>query len=394
MMNQRYSSIKKNIRTPNVHLLFSVILTDERLPGSKSNINNVVHANKVDQFLSTLHTISILTFSSEDIYVQIEGNYSTHTDVVLKRIRDVFPFSRISDHRLETYQQWAAAMAAIPPETDLIMLKTNHDHVYLPTSEKYFVDFALDLLNAGDRALGRITHWPESISRYGMKWIQGTPSKIGRFSSNVDMAEGTCLVTATLFREWWSNDFTNGMRIVRPDNPFGPVVQFPQAIMLLPGMELFRHLDGYDHVGIVSPIASNLRPCCTLENFTVAHKDWVPGFFLKLSKDVEIPIQPPSGDSSDRANILELLLLASAYRINIRNLFRIAEPRISWKSIFDFMHILAQLATNVYFLSRIPLSLQFFMKEYPKSIYRKCMHAFPQLRPILSFLRSRVRGSR
>lgn len=391
MLNKIDSSRKKNTLTPKVHLLISVILTDEQLPGSKSNLNDVIQVSKVDQFLSTLHTISILPFSSADIYVQIEGKYSRYNDVVLNRVREVFPLSKISNYRLETYQHWVAAMAAIPPEADLIMLKTNHDHVYLPTSDKYFVDFAADLLNAGDRAFGRITHWPEAISRFGMKWMESTSGKIGRFSSKVDMAEGTCLVTIKLFREWWANDFTNGMKIVRPDNPFGPVVQFSQAPMLLPAMELFRHLDGYDHVGIVSPIASRLRPCCTLVDSNILHKDWIPGLFSKKSRDAEIPIPPPSGGLSEKINKLELILLASAYRINVRNLFRIAEPRISFKSIFNFIHILAKITTNVYFLSTIPLSLQFFMKEYPKSIYRKYKHLLPGLALVISTLRRRIR---
>jgi hypothetical protein len=129
-----------------------------------------------------------------------------------------------------------------------------------------------------------------------------------------------------LFKEWWQSDFTNGKKFVRPDNPFGPSVSFISAPVYIPNREFFRHLDGYGHVGIKSKSASSLAPCCVMKGSEIIHKTWTSGFLYKGETLADLPITPFSNVLNDFRQNRELILLATSYKTNLRNIRGLLDP--------------------------------------------------------------------
>lgn len=233
-----------------------------------------------------------LYFITQDIYISYASEYAWAEDIVNEFIVLNFPSARIYDKRLETFDEWREAAERISLSTDLVLLQTNHDHVFVAENEKEFEKFSQDLLGFGDRFIGEITHWPESIGQLRHNWIHAREGSQKYFTSIVNNTVGTCLIPLNFFREWWQEDFTEGNRIVRPDNPFGPWVKFNNCLRVIPRTEFFRHLDGYGHARVKAPIAAPLRGCCTLKDSKIEHVSWERGHFFPINRGFDLPILP------------------------------------------------------------------------------------------------------
>ena len=353
-----------------IHAIFSTFLTDLALPGKSVTAPARVNVSKIDQFISSLHSIKNFEFASASFFIKYDDNYLPNKAILESFIQIHFPYASIEEDRLEFYDDWKFAASQISSEIDLIFLQTNHDHAYVANSVDYFRDFALDVYMNGDRSIGKITHWPEDIARYGLKSQVSFATGQTVFGSLADMCVGTALVSSDLFKEWWEEDFTGGKRIIRPDNPFEPVVTFVPAKTLLPPFELFRHLDGYSHVGISSPSAKPLRPCCSIQNHLITHQDWVHTSFALNEFNGDLPyFAYPIPSLKPQVN-RELFLLASAYRINLLNLYRLLPAGSLNNRARSFFFAIFFLFTNKHFYTRIPESLRFFAVESTKALYR------------------------
>lgn len=381
---------------PKVHLLLSVLLTNQTPHGINFYGTRAI-SNKVDQLMSTLHSISKLKLSSQAFYVSFGEEYLWAQDIVNKQIRKVFPNSSISNSRLDSFASWKAASELIPEDADVVLLNANHDHAFLPESIEVFEQFVKDIQVFGTRYVGAVTHWPEEVSRPGLKWARSENGRDGIFQTSTNSTIGTCLVSRILFCEWWENDFTNGMKIVRPDNPFGPSVKFALCPLLIPATELFRHLDGYFHVKITSPSAQALRPCCTVSNGRILHLDWARGYFSLKATGVEIPFIPSDALRGQSRPLLELSLLASSHRINLKTLQRLITKDQSheWSRILFF---LIMLLTNRHFLKKIPISIWGLARVLLANWYRRLQarHSFlpPTLRDLARVVARRTPAHR
>ncbi len=306
--------------TPKVHLIVTVFLTDLGLmPVGFYGENVSPSQNKVNQFLTTLHTLSQFSISSSEFHVAFSGKYNEMTNLVNARIRSLFPNSEMSNNRFESFNDWEESARKVPIDAEFILLFSNHDHVYLGEDPRNFDLFVNNLRIQKDCKMGLITHWPEVI---------GSPSiflhkKNGRsyLIDLKDSAIGTVLIKKDFYVDWWVKDFTFGARIVRPDNPFGPSVTFRPVPVLVPGVELFRHLDGYGHVGITAEIAAPLRTCCEVLNGLIVHEDWSRGNFLASSQTYDLPIQPQGTRNVTICEIQNLLLLSNSYRISLKSTY-------------------------------------------------------------------------
>lgn len=339
-----------------VHLLISVFLTDKTLSGAVSYGSNVSSTqNKVDQFLSVIHSISRLKFASGDVYVSFDEEYRWAEEITLRTIADTFPFARIFRARLETFDGWKAAGERIPSEVTTILLKTNHDHAFVHESVEEFETFTHRLASLGDRFVGAVTHWPESVDRDDLVYMDNPPGQIPYFLTSTTWTIGTCLVSKILFLEWWEKDFTGNSRIIRPDNPFGPSVEFSPCIYVVPTAEFFRHLDGYGHSKVRAPVAGPLRACCVVDNDQVRHRGWVRGFFLLGDRGAELPFLPQEHENSI-GRCINLLLLASSHSINFRNLKRLLNSNRRFCQKFGLL-IIPSLLLNRFMLGKLPRTL-------------------------------------
>lgn len=337
---------------PKIHLLMSVYLTDTPLPETSYYRKSYSPVqNKVEQFLSTIHSLSHILFSTAEINFQVSSEYNRFTNLILNTIRRYIPNAEISSKRFELFSDWKNAAERIPREAEVVLLKTNHDHVFTHSDPNVFYKFMHDLNSFSTKYVGEISHWPESIGnlRSG-KWVKFRSGDF-YFVSKAAKTIGTCLIHPDFFKSWWITDFTHGSRIVRPDNPFGPWVEFAPVSRVVPTCEFFRHLDGYGYAKVNAPIASPLRACCTIDGNTIKHLDWTKGNFLYNQKKYELPIEPKLNVVNSIGTLINLALLGTAYKVNLKNL---------WFMSRAFQFKLSKLSFLLFFLC---LSDRFFLRK-------------------------------
>lgn len=310
------------ISRPKIHLLMSVYLTDTPLSdpgfyGTKVSPSQ----NKIDQFLSTVHSLKNIKFSTADVYFDVDSNYIDKVDLICKHVSEHIPNANIYTHRLEFFSDWKNASLNLPFDTDVVLLKNNHDHIFTHSDPSLFYQFINDLNESDEEFVGEISHWPESIGnlREG-KWKK-FGGKNYHFVTEATNTIGTCLIRPDFFKSWWAKDFLHGSRIVRPDNPFGPWVEFESINRVIPSCEFFRHLDGYGHAKVIAPIAAPLRACCNVVGDLVKHEDWIRGSFFHSRKKPELPVEPSLQQRNSRTTLINLALLCSAYKVNLKNLW-------------------------------------------------------------------------
>jgi len=378
-----------NSPSKNIHLIISVYLTDIALtPAGFYGKNISSSQNKVDQFLSTIHSVSKINFSSAEIHFECDKNYQIYEPLIQNFIKDHVPQAIIYSNRMEYFKDWHESAERIPKGADLVLLKTNHDHVFVPPTEFEFRVFADSISTFPDNWIGEISHWPESLGnlRDG-RWTRTPDNKISTFNSWANHTIGTCLIPTSFFRSWWRNDFTDGSRIVRPDNPFGPWVTFPSTMRIVPAMEFFRHLDGYGYAKVNAPIASAIRSCCRVNENQISHTEWTKGRFILNIKKYDLPVSPSLKIINSITTGIELILLASAYKVNLRNIVKVIS---SFKFKGLIMVMTPILFFNKYFLQKLfnlllPIyagNIKLFKTRIKIiNLYKKLHSKYPKLPP-------------
>lgn len=353
-----------------IHLLMSVFLTDVSLtPPDFYGKKKSPSQNKINQFLSTIHSLEILKFSSADIFFDLSSEYEYGRSIIEREIVRRIPNAKVHTSRLETYADWKNTSDAISEDSDLILLKTNHDHVFLPQQTSSFFNFLAILRSFGHDIYGEVTHWPESIAtpRSG-KWHFDSQYNYRYLVSECEQASGTCVVSTKFFKSWWKSDFTDGKRIVRPDNPFGPSVKFEAVKRIVPSEEFFRHLDGYGHAKVRAPIAAPLRACCSLVNDSVEHVPWIRGNFLIKKEFSELPIPPIFSGENPISTLLNQVLLVSAYKVILKNIYHVARSHEYRGKIFSLFTIPLVFLNHHFLQKLINIFLPIAAGNYP--LYR------------------------
>jgi len=342
-----------------VHLLMSVFITDKSLQGIVKPVANSLPNSRLDEFLSTVHSMSTLSFISCDFYLEFDKVYENYSLLVLRWLKKLYPSARFYNYRLSSFLEWQVAEKNIPKNTRLVMLQTNFDHPYIAEKPESFSEFCSQIDALNDRAIGNITHWPEAISSIINPWraFKNNYERRSVFTDECEGALGTCLVTKQLFSEWWENDFTQGAKIVRPDNPFGPSVRFLKAKSLVPKTELFRHMEGYGHVFIKSPWAQGFRPCCSIKHGSIVHTDWIrgnPELKTKIyTEPIDLPKVPYNSYTANETTVTNLILVASSHRINFRLLKNLKKHyTLSNANLSEYIFL--NLLKNRYFFNKIP----------------------------------------
>ena len=315
--NQNESAI------PNIHLIFTSFLTNRRLSDSSFDYNKNDY-KCVNQFFTSIHSMYNLGIKSQSFYLEIDENFLSLKGLIKETILFYFPKAKLIWKRLEYFNDWNKSVKDIPKNSELILLQSNFDHAYIAKDVKLFSIFANQLKRVDSRSIGEITHWPEALSEISKPWTRGQELIIEEnyFQRNTDRVVGTSLISKKLYEEIWRNDFTQGKRITRPDNPFGPSVKFRPAVHLSPKHELFRHLDGYLHVGINSKWVKELSPCCIFVNNSITHSGWNFCSAKNLSK-VSLKCDLPDDEELYAGLPINKILKSISHRINyevMRNL--------------------------------------------------------------------------
>lgn len=276
------------------YMLMSGFLTNKSISQPSYYNMNEFKYSKLDQLLSTLCSLKKLKLDYADFYLDYDEEFVDNRKIVENFIQVNFKSTeyRLFNFRLEFFSQWQQAAKIIPHTASTVLLMSNLDHVFIPQKINRYLEFLEFLVLKEETAIGQILHWQENITAIGSRKLVNLKNISPVFQKKSVYTHGTILVKPEFFKSWWIQDFTQGERIVRPDNPFGPWVYFAWANCYIPSTEFFRHLDGYGHVGITSPHASNLRPCCQFSNGSVIHDKWVIGF--EQNKYAELPFERPT----------------------------------------------------------------------------------------------------
>ena len=147
-----------------VHLLMSVYITNKTLNSNRKALTDSTNTFRLNQFLSTVHSMTRLNTASQDFYILIDDEFANEKTLVLSWLRANFPQARIYDFRLTSFLDWKEAARRVPETSQMILLQTNFDHPYIATDPKAFDQFSEQLNKLGERVIGEITHWPESLA--------------------------------------------------------------------------------------------------------------------------------------------------------------------------------------------------------------------------------------
>jgi hypothetical protein len=248
-------------------LLVSVFITNKALsaPANLGHSRTGSPLERLEIFLTSLRSWAELDLKNPHFFIELDDNFVEYQSVIASLIESKFENPVIRWSRLLHFEDWALISSALVKQgADLITLIANDDHVYVHTDSQPFENFCsevLELSRADDgRGLGDLTHFPGPIRTLSLHSNFDQESGATKRALKVTTIHGCCLVTPILFAEWWSFDFTEGKRIPRPDNPFGPSVQFAPADVLVPRVEIFRHIDGIGDGTRISRKYNVLRP--------------------------------------------------------------------------------------------------------------------------------------
>lgn len=309
---------------PSLSLLLTAFLTDSRIQPA-DYYGELPASNKVDQLSTTIHSLTALDFSQTFFFIESDTGYKEYDraieDFTLRR----FPQGEFSNHRLDEFQQWHSAIGQL--HSDWTLLASNHDHPFIGSSEDWR-NF-LDLMDSSELDIAQISHWTESLGWRSLRWDQSMAEGLEMGFYATEMI-GTILVRTSFLRSLFAQDFTNGTKFVRPDNPFGPSISFDRSFIVLPRTEFFRHLDGYGHVGLTAKFSSYLRPEVSLSpNGSVQRTEWIrvgnereEGDLLSLGSAYG---QGTKGEKWTLPELQNLAYLATRYRLRLRVLFRLLQ---------------------------------------------------------------------
>jgi hypothetical protein len=316
-------------------MLLSGYLTESSITGPEFYKQKEFKYTKLDQLLTSLCSLKKLDLAYADFYLEYDISNIKYRSLVEEYIKNSFSHTTLRQFpfRLEYFDQWKQAASKIPPSATSLLLMNNLDHAFVPEKKSDFVSFVEFIELQEDNAIGAITHWQEYITSPKTKKVKYSMNNNPIFWSKTSSTIGTTLIKPVFFKSWWEQDFTEGKRITRPDNPFGPKVRFNTSKLYIPSREFFRHLDGYGHVGVSSPHAGPLRPCCRFVNNEIIHTDWLSGFTTNDLAD--LPLSRPnftiSGAVNGKTEMQEYLINANSRFFKIyRSIELISPPSFSF----------------------------------------------------------------
>lgn len=296
-----------------IHLLMTCFLTESAIQADGYYGSEPLQ-DKLLQLLSTLHTLRKIPFDSLDFRISLDSRYQPHAGDLKDAIHRWFPNAKEIEGRLEDYSGWKSAVASIPHDIDWVLLMANHDHVFLGERHEEFFSYLEGLSAIGGYEIAHISHWTEAL---GWQATKASKANLPGFQLEFFSGEtiGTVAVRRATLEGWFREDFTEGKKFVRPDNPFGPSVRFAPQRQSLPMKEFFRHLDGYGHVGLSAPFASTLMPCVTMSGKVIETREYRFGNIGESEIDLlRTPTFYPKFFGS-KNEISNLLYLATGYRV-------------------------------------------------------------------------------
>ena len=314
-----------------LHLVLSTLITEKRRVIHKGT-ENQTERSRVELFLTSLESLKKLSIDSADIYVEFDETTKWAESIVRKYISEL-PFSpSVYYSRLDSFDSWKqAAIKKSVQSAKLVLLISYDDHAFIDKDAQEFNELAKKItkrktLVTGEKTYAILSHFPEM---HGSIPVANSIGRLQNFEETLLVPTvnpiGVLLLNPVDFSLWWEKDFTNGAKIVGPENPFGPGVFVKNAVTLVPRKELFRHLDGYSHARIENAVFKPLRAsiCIKLNsiNPSIFQSDWnTTSDILKLRDMDSFEILSESDTNSKSNNFLITLIKVSSKRYSIKSI--------------------------------------------------------------------------
>jgi hypothetical protein len=340
-------------------LLLSVFLTPDYITRYRTpalNKNSQSKYDRIDKFLTMVHSIAEINWESVDIYLSMDPKWKKFEPLIHDQLNTIFP-NRILGERLSLVSQWRNATAEFSAK-DIILLQANDDHALVPGSKNYLHEIGNIMSSENSIKMSAITHYPEFrglLHRERKIAVPGRPNTI-----RVDNAIGTTLVKGDFLRSWFnSQNFSQEIKIVRPDNPFGKSVYFPPTEMLIPDREVMRHMDGYSHALLYRPL-SPLRNTKLFSEESSLINDlqpwkiglWPSAQFGYRGKGVDFYQQNHEANETFLNSIridIGNIVAANSLSINFQSFLSILNPKYSKNNLYKFfIFFIAVLNINVF----------------------------------------------
>ena len=297
----------------NAHLLINVFVTPVGL--NKFRIDKVMDSSstfRIDRFLTACSTFNSIPWKSVAIYLKLDPSWSHLQSDVNRALMRIFPTASIHNHRIESRSEWEMVSQKYPDE-DSIFLQANDDHAVVCQDPEYLKEFIQTFCQESYFEMAALTHFPEMQTLISKKINSRFSPHSPLLSGKIHYAIGTQLIKSSFFKQWWlKGKIQDETYIFRPDNPFGESVIFNPIEMLIPQKELFRHMDGYGHIGMHRPLGPlrNLGRLADFINPNFQIQKWDVGLWPAR-------IRAYSGTGSDLHDTFSQLDGFSRFRVGV-----------------------------------------------------------------------------
>lgn len=243
-------------------VLINVKITDERNESFYHRSPWVKRDNRGEVFKYSLDSYS--SFDSlvdkYHFFIELENNYIERKDEFENFIFSIFPKEKINLnwYRHSTRDQWKSFCDNKINDEDIILTLCNDDHV--------FIDYNLDMIQSSIKILEEdidpysvvyISHWPEQMLLSFYKNAQLTEDK-NFFKFEWNNFDAIQIIKGSRLKKYWENDWGN-IPLFKTDYLIFQNYQLPSNFYS-PTREMFRHYDGYGHVGHVGSLENFCPP--------------------------------------------------------------------------------------------------------------------------------------
>lgn len=247
---KKYYNFKKNI-TKKLSILINVKLTDDRNLSSYYRHPWVKRDDRGDVFKYALASYSSFDSFVEKyhLFIELEGQYVERKKEFEEFIFSIFPKEKINLcwYRHTNRNQWKYFCDSEVDDDEVILLLCNDDHVFIDYNTD-MIENSINVLNEDQdpHSAVYISHWPEQMVLSFYKNAELTKDK-NFFKFKWNNFDSIQMMKGARLKKYWENDW-NSNALYRTDSlaEFGFELE---SDFYSPTREIFRHYDGYSHVG-------------------------------------------------------------------------------------------------------------------------------------------------
>lgn len=235
-----------------VHLFMTCLVTNIRRDGSISPID------RGSALMECLESLSIFPFSSASFHIEIGPEVNLDQKAFGEALSAIADNASFSATRLQKYGDWVEALKdENMRDSDVVIVLTYEDHILRSGVESELLSTCQMVVESQEstprnRVISILSHFSEQhILATGWDALGFRVDSIDSPTIPAVTPIGCLATTMPTLDYWFDQDFTSGSKLVSTENYFGPSVQDGGCISLVGQKELFFHLDGYAHVGLM-----------------------------------------------------------------------------------------------------------------------------------------------